>query len=99
MRVKCVSSNCPKTWESFIKGLVVIHYLDQHQANLVFLPESEVALMVEDIESFKTGLTSKKIESTEIRIQEKSGHKIFDVKDPDGTLVSICSSHAGGRLV
>lgn len=52
-RVKCLQ--CPMTWESYNRGLVVFHYLDgsehSHKVNLAFVSDEDVRLMVKDIES------------------------------------------------
>lgn len=41
---------CDKGFAGFEKRKIVIHYMDDHHANLVFLPDSEIKQMVEEVE-------------------------------------------------
>jgi len=50
---KCVIHPCTKEYYQTGKTLVTaikIHVLDQHRANLYFLPDSDVLEMLEDVE-------------------------------------------------
>lgn len=40
---------CEKTWPEYNKGKIIIHYLDDHQANLGFLPDDQISLMIKEI--------------------------------------------------
>jgi len=61
--------------------------------------ETPFDFMVDNVESFRKELLAHQIEATEIVDQEISGHKMFDIKDPDGSKISVCSSHTEGRIV
>ena len=56
-------------------------------------------LMVDDVWSFHKELKKKKKKVSPIYHQAISGHNIFSVKDPDGRLVKIYSTHTDGRTV
>ncbi len=47
MTVKCVM--CDKTWEDFDRNNVVVHHRDDHQGNLMFISDEELAMMVEEV--------------------------------------------------
>ena len=56
--------------------------------------EAPFDLMVDNIESFRNELVTNQVETTKLVVQEISGHQMFDIKDPDGSKISICSGHA-----
>ena len=61
--------------------------------------ETPFDLMVDDVDAYKIELAGNQIEGTEVRSDKVSGHKIFEIKDPDGFVIAICSSHTNGRPV
>ena len=60
---------------------------------LSVVEEAPFDLMVDNIESFRSELLANQVETTEMVVQEISGHQMFDIRDPDGSKISICSSH------
>ncbi len=46
--IKCLQ--CDKTWPEYDRQRVIIHFLDDHQGNLSFLPDDQIKLMLTTIE-------------------------------------------------
>ena len=59
--------------------------------------ESRFDLMVDDIESTRAMLKGDGQSVTDLKTS--SVHKSFEVTDPDGRSVHICSNHTGGQPV
>lgn len=62
-------------------------------------PVRSFDFMVEDIETAHAALKDAGIAGTEIRPDQISGHRWFEVTDPDGHALRIFSSHTAGRPV
>jgi len=55
--------------------------------------------MVDDAEALRDDLTSAGIVPGEVRDDRLCGHRMFDVTDPDGHVITILSDHTEGRVV
>jgi uncharacterized glyoxalase superfamily protein PhnB len=55
--------------------------------------------MVDDAETFRDDLASAGIVSGAVRKDRLSGHRMFEVTDPDGHVITILSDHTEGRVV
>ncbi|HWT00056.1 MAG TPA: VOC family protein [Pyrinomonadaceae bacterium] len=55
--------------------------------------------MVEDIEAAHAAMEKAGVGGTAIREDHLAGHLWFEVTDPDGHVLKVFSSHAGGRPV
>jgi uncharacterized glyoxalase superfamily protein PhnB len=55
--------------------------------------------MVDDADALRDELTSAGIAPGEVREDRLSGHRMFDVTDPDGHVITILSDHTEGRVV
>ena len=55
--------------------------------------------MVDNAEALRDELTSSGIAPGEVREDRLSGHRMFDVTDPDGHVITILSDHTEGRVV
>lgn len=62
-------------------------------------PVRSFDFMVSDIEALRERLTAAGVETTEPTADERSGHRWFQARDPDGHLVSVYSDHTEGRVV
>lgn len=49
MAVKCIYPECTKTWPEYERMRVVAHHFDDHQANLQFISDEEVRMMVKEV--------------------------------------------------
>ena len=56
-------------------------------------------LIVKNLGKHHKKLTSLGFELSPIRNDERSGHDMFDVRDPDGLSINILSDHTEGRPV
>jgi catechol 2,3-dioxygenase-like lactoylglutathione lyase family enzyme len=56
-------------------------------------------LMVDDIPMLRDHLFDVGMDVSAIERDERGGHVFFNVKDPDGHVLTIYSSHAGDREV
>ena len=56
-------------------------------------------LMVDDVHAARIGLAEKGLEVGDIEEDKLGGHEYFDVTDPDGHILTVYSTHAGGRVV
>ena len=41
---------CEKAWPYYDKTNVIIHYADDHQGNLMYLPDEKIKMMVDELE-------------------------------------------------
>ena len=55
--------------------------------------------MVGDADAFRGGLAARGIETSAVREDRLSGHRMFEVTDPDGHVVTVLSDHTEGRPV
>ena len=55
--------------------------------------------MVDDADEFRDRLAARGIEASSIREDRLSGHRMFEVTDPDGHVVTVLSDHTEGRPV
>ena len=55
--------------------------------------------MVDDVRAFRTSLKKAGIRGTGLGYDRVSGHHAFRITDPDGHVLSVYSSHTGGRPV
>jgi catechol 2,3-dioxygenase-like lactoylglutathione lyase family enzyme len=55
--------------------------------------------MVDDAEALRDELASAGIVPGDLRDDRLSGHRMFDVTDPDGHVITILSDHTEGRVV
>jgi catechol 2,3-dioxygenase-like lactoylglutathione lyase family enzyme len=62
-------------------------------------PSASFDLMVDDIVEFHARLKKMKVEVDSIREDRLSGHRMFQVKDPDRRAITIFSSHTEGRPI
>lgn len=62
-------------------------------------PVRSFDLMVDDIRVLRTQLSKMRMEVSGVERDGRSGHTFFSVKDPDGHLLTVYSSHAGDREV
>jgi catechol 2,3-dioxygenase-like lactoylglutathione lyase family enzyme len=62
-------------------------------------PARTFDLMVDDIPVLRAHLSKVGMDVSGVEHDEHGGHIFFSVKDPDGHLLTIYSSHAGDRKV
>jgi len=62
-------------------------------------PVRSFDLMVDDIPVLRDHLSKMGMDVSGVERDERGGHIFFSVKDPDGHLLTVYSSHAGGRKV
>jgi catechol 2,3-dioxygenase-like lactoylglutathione lyase family enzyme len=62
-------------------------------------PARTFDLMVDDIPILRNRLLKAGMEVSDVERDERGNHVFFSVKDPDGGLLTIYSSHAGDRKV
>jgi len=55
--------------------------------------------MVGDADAFRDDLAARGIETSAVREDRLSGHRMFEVTDPDGHVVTVLSDHTEGRPV
>ncbi len=55
--------------------------------------------MVDDADALRDELTSSGIVPGDLREDRLSGHRMFDLADPDGHVITILSDHTEGRAV
>ena len=55
--------------------------------------------MADDADALRDELASRGIDAGEVRADRLSGHRLFEVSDPDGHVITILSDHTEGRLV
>jgi catechol 2,3-dioxygenase-like lactoylglutathione lyase family enzyme len=55
--------------------------------------------MVDDADAFRDDVTSRGIETSAVRDDRLSGHRMFELTDPDGHVVTVLSDHTEGRPV
>ncbi len=55
--------------------------------------------MVDDADAFRDGLSARGIETSLVREDRLSGHRMFEVTDPDGHVFTVLSDHTEGRPV
>lgn len=56
-------------------------------------------LMVDDLEAFRVAQRARGVEVSDAGYDAQSGHHYADVHDPDGYVLSVCSSHTECRPV
>src|SRR5580765_7557334 len=54
-------------------------------------------LMVDEVPTFRDELNRAGADVSEIERDERGGHLYFTVKDPDGYVLTVYSSHVSGR--
>jgi catechol-2,3-dioxygenase len=62
-------------------------------------PKANFDLMVDNVKSFHASLKKSGKKVTRIHHDKRSSHDSFSLKDPDGRVVLIYSSHTEGRRV
>lgn len=62
-------------------------------------PVRSFDFMVDDVDAFRERVAGSGVEGTPVAIDERGGHRWFEVRDPDGHRISIYSSHVAGRSV
>jgi len=62
-------------------------------------PVRSFDFIVDDVDSFRAELESKGLPTGPIEQDDRSGHRWFEVKDPDGHVLGIYSNHALDREV
>ena len=55
--------------------------------------------MVDDADALRDELRSAGIDAGEVRADRLSGHRLFEVSDPDGHVITVLSDHTEGRPV
>jgi len=55
--------------------------------------------MVGDADLFREVLSARGIDVSSVREDRLSGHRMFEVTDPDGHAVTVLSDHTEGRVV
>jgi catechol 2,3-dioxygenase-like lactoylglutathione lyase family enzyme len=55
--------------------------------------------MVHDADAFRDALAARGIETSSVRDDRLSGHRMFEVTDPDGHVITVLSDHTEGRPV
>lgn len=56
-------------------------------------------LMVDDADRFHDHLKARGIEASPVRKDRLSGHRMFELTDPDGYVLTVLSDHTEGRAV
>lgn len=62
-------------------------------------PVRSFDFMVDDIDDARTSLVRAKLSCSEIVNDRVSGHRMFEVIDPDGHVLTLYSTHVEGREV
>ena len=62
-------------------------------------PVRSVDFMVDDVDAFRAQLTAAGLAPGDLRDDKRSGHRYFEVSDPDGHALTVFSSHIGDRPV
>jgi len=55
--------------------------------------------MVDDAEAHRAALTTRDVPVSPMRDDSLSGHRMFEVTDPDGHVLTVLSDHTEGRPV
>ena len=55
--------------------------------------------MVDDVDKARAPLAAAGLPCSEVTSDRMSGHRMFDVTDPDGHVLTMYSTHADGREV
>jgi catechol 2,3-dioxygenase-like lactoylglutathione lyase family enzyme len=55
--------------------------------------------MVDDADAFHDELTARGVGTSPVRDDRLSGHRLFEMTDPDGHVLTILSDHTEGRSV
>ncbi len=56
-------------------------------------------LMVENADAFHAELQNRGVATTAVRDDRLSGHRMFELTDPDGHVLTVLSDHTQGRPV
>ena len=59
-------------------------------------PVRSFDFMVDDVEAFRAQLATAGLAPNDLRDDARGGHRSFEVSDPDGHVLTVLSSHAGG---
>jgi catechol 2,3-dioxygenase-like lactoylglutathione lyase family enzyme len=62
-------------------------------------PVRSFDFMVDDVDAFRERIAGSGVESSPLTVDDRGGHRWFEVRDPDGHRISIYSSHVEGRSV
>jgi catechol 2,3-dioxygenase-like lactoylglutathione lyase family enzyme len=62
-------------------------------------PVKSFDFMVDDVDAFRERIAASGVEGAPVAVDERGGHRWFEVRDPDGHRIGIYSSHVGGRNV
>jgi catechol 2,3-dioxygenase-like lactoylglutathione lyase family enzyme len=62
-------------------------------------PVRSFDFMIDDVEAFRARLATAGLAPNDLRDDTRGGHRYFEVSDPDGHILTVFSTHAGGRPV